>query len=201
MTTRPLNRKRGRPVSRFAKGNVRLLAFSLCVCVVSMQTTLEILKQLQQRSSGSRSLNWSQRPPQKSPVWTVNLEGWELEPQSAVASYAASVFWLQSRTVSTETNGMRQSLPCAPEVLWWEHNLDWQGDLGLWSSQGRPWPGRFIQGHRTPLLTTNWLKKTSGFGKQHCTCKKRGLSQRNAQWSAQICFYLKRDNVLNIYIS
>lgn len=56
---------------------------------------------------------------------------------SAVASYAASVFWLQSRTASTETNGMRQSLPCAPEVRRWEHNLDWQGDLGFWSSRGQ----------------------------------------------------------------
>lgn len=34
---------------------------------------------------------------------------------SAVASYAASVFWPQSRTASTETNGMRQSLRVPPK--------------------------------------------------------------------------------------
>lgn len=50
-------------------------------------------------------------PPE--PYLLGELVGLGIGTEVCCASYAASVFWLQSRTVSTETNGKRQSLPCA----------------------------------------------------------------------------------------
>lgn len=67
---------------------------------------------------------------------------------------------LQSRTGSAETNGKRQSLPrCPPEVLRWEHNLDWQGDLRI---EERHRPTVTWRNYSGSQIITNSLLETSG---------------------------------------
>lgn len=77
-------------------------------------------------------------PDLQSPILMVNLEGWELELQHVLPPTLHQCAGCSHAQGVLRQMGRDKAFHMPPEVLRWEHNLDWQGDLRFRSAKGRP---------------------------------------------------------------